>query len=331
MAALQRRGKTFSEEDAVKANELLLWLSARREGSWQQFRAAVEKLHSADNDSDANEITTADGEGFPLHQCLRLNLQCLAHAEFFADGCTEGWRVAPPIFAAHPMPAGFRAVLCGARSPTLLERVSRVTESLECECQTFVFDGVPKVIRLVTNDISALSEAATQVGIHFQSDAPLAILSHLPPCDPPSRSQKPSEFPVGSDWSIHKLDTTSFAWRKVERLEAEALRFGVLRFIYFQRPRYFLRWKGMTFEMPRAVAIYVLLHSRRRHILRYNHEAASLSLPAICRPPQLLERALVLCSGIPPVYNTETARLTYADVPPDIARFTAQLLCQRLI
>jgi len=316
----------------VKANELLLWLSARREGSWQQFRAAVEKLHSSDNDSDSNGITTADGEEFPLHQCLRLNLQCLAHAEFFADGCTEGWRVAPPIFAAHPMPAGFRAVLCGARSPALLERVRRVTESLECECQTFVFDGVPEVIRFVADDISALSEAATQAGIYFQPDAPLAILSHLPPCDPPSRSQKSSEFPVEDGWSVHKFDTTSLAWRKVERLEAEALRFGVLRFlIYFQRPRYFLRWKGMTFEMPRAVAIYVRLHHRRHHILRYNHEAVSLSLPAICQPPRLLERSLVLCSGIPPVYNTETIRLTYADGPPDIARFAAQLLRQRLI
>jgi hypothetical protein len=87
----------------------------------------------------------------------------------------------------------------------------------------------------------------------------------------------------------------------------------------------------MTFEMPRAVAIYVLLHYRRYHILRYNHQAASLNLPAICRPPRLLERALVLCSGIPPVYNTETIRLTYVDVPPDIAQFAAQLLHQRLI
>jgi len=330
LAALPRRGKTFSEEDAVKANELLLWLSARREGSWQQFRAAVEKLHSADNDSDANEITTADEEELPLHQRLRLNLECLAHVEFFAGGCREGWRVAPPMLAVHPVPTGFRAVLCGARSPALRDRVLRVGEKLGCEILDL--DGVPEVIRFVADNISALSEAAKQAGIHFQSDAPLAILFHSPPCDQPSRSQKPSEFPVGSDWSIHKFDTTSLTWQKVERPEAEALRFGVLRFhIYFQQRRYFLCWKGMTFEMPRALAIYVLLHRRRHHVLRYNHEAASLSLPAICRPPRLIERSLVLCSGFPPVYNVGTARLTYTDVPLDIARFATQLLRQRLI
>ena len=32
--------------------ELLFWLSARKEGSWRQFRAAVEELHAADTNSD---------------------------------------------------------------------------------------------------------------------------------------------------------------------------------------------------------------------------------------------------------------------------------------
>ncbi len=314
----------------MKPNELLLWLSARREGSWRQFRAAVEELYSADNDSEANGTATADGEEFPLHQRLRLNLECLAHVEFFAEGCKEGWRVVPPMLAVHPVPTGFRAVLCGARSPALRDRVLRVGEKLGCEILDP--DGVPEVIRFVADDISALSEAATQAGIYFQPDAPLSILSHLLPCDQPSRRQKSSEFPVGVDWSVHKFSTTSLAWRKVERLEADALRFSVLRFhIYFQRRRYFLRWNGMTFEMPRAVAIYVLLHRRRHHILRYNCEATSLSLPAICRPPRLLERALVLCSGIPPSYDIASASLTYADVPLNIARFATQLLRQRLI
>jgi hypothetical protein len=158
----------------VKANELLLWLSARREGSWQQFRAAVEKLHLADNDSEANEITTADGEEFPLHQRLRLNLECLAHVEFFAEGCKEGWRVTPPTLAVHPVPTGFRAVLCGARSPALRERVLLVGEKLGCEILDP--DGIPEVIRFVADDISTLSEAATQAGIYFQPDFPWELI-----------------------------------------------------------------------------------------------------------------------------------------------------------
>jgi len=314
----------------MKANELLLWLSARRQGSWQQFRAAVEDLHSGENNSP-DFRNAAIGEGaFPLYQQLRLNLECLAHVEFFAQDCEEGWRVAPPTFAVHPVTGGVRAVLCGARSPALRERVLRVGEKLGCEILDP--DGVPEVIRLVTLEASALGEAAVQTGVCIQLDAPLSILSYLPPCDAPSRLESQSEFPLGSDWIAHEFDTTNLAWQEVERRQAEALHFGVLRFmIHFQRPRYFLRWKDMTFEMPRAVALYVLLHHRRHRMLRYNHDAATLSFPAICRPPRLLERALVLCSGLPPNYDAATAQLTYFDVPLEIARFAAELLRQSLV
>ena len=80
--------------------------------------------------------------------------------------------------------------------------------------------------------------------------------------------------------------------------------------------------------MPRAIALYVLLRRHRRDVLRYNREGAAISVPAICRPPRLLERALVLCSGLPPTYDD--ARVTYSDVPPEIARFAAELLRQPL-
>jgi hypothetical protein len=177
--------------------------------------------------------------------------------------------------------------------------------------------------------MSTLAELSAQMGIRFQHDAPLAILSHLPPCDPPAQMQSPSEFPQGNDWIIHEFDTSKLAWRKVERHQAQAARFAVLRFlIHFQRPRYFLRWKGRTFEMPRAVALYALLRRHRHGVLRYNRDAAALTVPAICRPPRLLERALVLCSGLPPVYAN--GQLTYSEVPPEIARLAAELLRQSL-
>ena len=128
MAPISRSSQAALERDQVKANELLLWLSARREGSWQQFRAAVVELHCTD-DSDPNCITTDDG--FPLHQRLRLDFERLGHVEFFARGCEDGWRVCPPTLAEHPMPDCVRAVLCGARSPALRERVMLAAEKLD--------------------------------------------------------------------------------------------------------------------------------------------------------------------------------------------------------
>ncbi len=332
---LSRRGQTALEVDAVKPNEMLLWLSARREGSWQQFRAAVEELHSTGGDSEEDGIATP-GEGeFPLHQRLRLDLERLGHVEFFAHGCEEGWRVAPPTLAAHPVSAGVRAVLCGARSPALRERALRVGERVDCEVEVFDSHDVPEVIRFVAPGTSALTEVALQVGANFQADAPLAILSHLPPCDPPLRSSEQAEFPVGAGWRIREFDALSFRWHTTDRQHAQTVRTGLFEFQLYDSWRYFLRWKGRTFERPRAVALYALL---RRHpgLLDYDPRAHMLNLPGSCRPPRLLERALVLCSGFPPSLgrmteeNPTTARLTYSDVPPDIAHFAAELLRQRL-
>lgn len=306
----------------MKANELLFWLSARREGSWRQFRQAVEELHSSEG-----ETSCEANDEFPLHQQLRLDFERLAHVEFFAAECENGWRVAPPTLATHSVSGGVRGVLCGARSPALRERVARGAEKFKGQ----VLDAldVPDVIRIVGEDVAGLEELAARVGILFQADAPFAILTHLPPCDPPSRMRSASEFPHGSDWTMHEFDAQKLAWCKIERREAQKVRFGVLRFlIHFQRPRYFLRWKDSTFEMPRAVALYALLHRYRRDVLRYNRDAAALSIPAICRPPRLLERALVLCSGLPPVYAD--GQLTYLELPPEVVRLAAELLRQPL-
>jgi hypothetical protein len=307
----------------MKANELLLWLSARREGSWQQFRAAVEELHSGDADTDAE-----DNDEFPLHQQLRLDLERLAHAEFFARDCEEGWRVAPPTFAAHAMPAGVRAVLCGARSPAVCERVLRIGEKVGCE--TLDSPCAPEVIRLLAPDTSTLAEVATQAGVCLQTDAPLAILSHLPRCDRPSRGSKQAELPVGADWRIREFDGTGLCWRRTDRRRVELARTGLFEFQHYQQWIYFLRRNGVTFKMGRGTALYALLSRSRRDLLRYYASTQTLCLPAICRPPRLLERALVLCSGLPPTYDAATACLTYADVPPEIASLAAELLRQPL-
>jgi hypothetical protein len=315
------------EEDAMRANELLLWLSARREGSWQQFRAVVEELHSSENDSDLNgDSQTGDNE-FPLHQQLRLNLECAAHTEFFEHDSKYVWRIAPPVLAAHPATDGFRAVLCGARSPALRERV--LSAGQKCDCETLIRWDVPEVIRLAASNIDALSDAAAQAHVYFQPDASLAILSHIRPCNPPTRRSEQSVFPTGEGWRIREFDTGTLRWRASDRQRAQAVRAGVLEFSLYDDWRYFLRWSGGTFKLSRAVALYALLR-RHRGLLRYDEQIRTLNLPGTCRPPRLLERALVLCSGFPPSFDPATSRLTYADVPPEIARFVAELLRQPL-
>jgi hypothetical protein len=312
----------------MKANELLLWMSARRAGSWQQFRAAVEELHSPEDGSESNEAGSPASDEFQLHQRLRLDFSSLGHAEFFARDCEHGWRIAPPALATHPVSNGFRAVLCGARSPALLDRLHRAGEPFAAEVLSNL--GVPDVVRFTDPDIGSLESLAIKSGIRFQPDAPLAILYHLPPCVPPTRQHPQSPFPEGAGWRIREFDPSAVRWRGSERQHLYAGRAGLFEFQLYDQWRYFLRWAGRTYEMTRAVTVYVLLRHYRRRLLRYDSATRTLSLPGACRPPRLLERALVLCSGFPPAFDPATSRLTYADVPPEIARFAAELLRQPL-
>jgi len=312
----------------LKANELLLWLSARSEGSWREFRAAVEELHLAEDLEAVGEQELEHG-GFPLHQQLRLNMDRLGHVEFFACDCKEGWRVVPPTLAITGGLNDWRGVLCGARSDRLLEHFGSMTSHLQVE--VIPQADAPDVYRVFACDKEELAKVCEQSGLLFQSDAPLAILSYLPSTDPFSRNGPTVEFPLGADWVIHEFLPEDLIWRKVNRADANSARTGFFRFtIYFQRPRYFLRQRGRTFELPRAVGIYALLRRRRRNVLRYDGNSRSLILPAACRPPRLLERALVLCSGLPPTFDAREWRLTYAQVPEDIARLAARLLRQDL-
>src|SRR5260370_42569751 len=108
-------------------NELLLWLSARREGSWQQFRGAVQSLDLASNNDETDEAS------LPLHQRVRFSLERLAHVEFDAAECENGWRVVPPSLALFKHERGATAALCGARTPNLINRIAAAAARLSFE------------------------------------------------------------------------------------------------------------------------------------------------------------------------------------------------------
>src|SRR5947199_9875010 len=109
----------------MSLDHMLLWLSAKGQGSWSQFRGAVEELHT----QQRNALDNTDDEGdrpydaesdLPLYQHVRFALQRLGHVEFYT-GDTE-WRVVPPTVALLTG-AGNEGLLCGARSPALLKRL----------------------------------------------------------------------------------------------------------------------------------------------------------------------------------------------------------------
>jgi hypothetical protein len=120
-------------------------------------------------------------------------------------------------------------------------------------------------------------------------------------------------------------------WRTVTVQEANAASAqGLFRFIRFQSPQYFLRHGRETIRVPGAIGKYFILSHRCKRVLRFDSKKRLLSLPAICRPPLLTERALILCSGFPAMYNPgrDQPVLIYRDIPEEVAGMTAEVLNQ---
>ncbi len=317
----------------MSAESLLLWMSARVRGSWPQFRAAVEELHlneGDDSEPEAADEQSAEQNSLPLYHALRLNLQRLGHAEFFSGAAGSDWRVTAPTLAVTEHERGWVGVLAGARSGRLLQRVTAA--ATHCELETLAFPAYPDQIRLVAADLRALRGAAEHAGLLFQDSAPTAILSSIPCVDDPT-IRRSAQLPFGAEWRVEQFAPSSLAWKIANAGEANSASFGLFRFSRRYERTVFLCSSGSAFRVPGQVGKYLVLKGRRQRILRYDPISKRLSVPASCRPPFLVERALVLCSGAPPRYEARTSMtglLFYADVPAKIARLTSALLRQEL-
>jgi hypothetical protein len=310
-------------------NELLIWLSARGEGSWPQFRGAIETLDLANSSTDET-----DDAQLSLHQRVRFNLERLGHVEFDTPGFENRWRVVPPALAICDHGQEAMAVLCGARTPKLLESFERAARGLLWQ-QTAVTD-CPDIIRIHSPQSQSLAELAQRAGMRCQVDAPAALLSHLPRVDSLAGS-KPEDLPsAGKDWDVKQfvIQKKRMKWEPRTLREANAPHAqGLFCFTRFQIPHYFLREGSSTVRVPGAIGKYRILSQSRRRVFRYGRKEQQLAMPAIFRPPVLTERAIVLCSGFPPSVTSVRGRpwLTYKEVPEEIAGMVAEVLRQDLL
>lgn len=290
---------------APTVNDLLFWMSVRREGGASSLRAK------------AAELLPPRGGGPARDRLAEWNLSQLAHVEFPPGG---GWKVAPPVLAAGNPGSPGHAVLCGARTPGLLARLAAANGTVESQAQP----GGPDVIRVgfaAPGDLIAVGEAAR---LPIQWNAPLAILAA---CMPPTAEQlEPRDVPVGA-WAVSRFSRSGAAWVGSSYAEAATTSAGLFRFSSDRGSSYLLKEGGQGFAVQPAVGKYRVL-TRRHRTLRYDWRSAELSVPAACRPPILVERALAVCSGN--LATLHNGHIIYRGVYPRVAEAAAAVLRQRL-
>jgi hypothetical protein len=308
----------------VNANHLLFWMSARRQGSWPQFRGAVEELHFSPMENAAGEEAVGEkASGLPIYWDLRYNFHRLGHAEF-AD---HKWRISPPVLAVSKISERWTGVLCGARLPALIEKIK--TTETGCTVTETPQNAAPDLITVSSNSFDLLVEVGKSAGLRVQTDATRALLAFLPPIDD-ARCQTPCEMPAGDGWEVKRFSVSSLAWRDSNRNDAAAASFGVFRFEYQNQKQYLLCRRGDASRVNVQVGKFLALKSRhrRRGILQYDCANKSLAMPLMCHPPPVLFRALALCSGMLP--RNDAGTLRFGSVAEDVALYAAHLLRQEI-
>jgi len=318
----------------MSANSLLLWMSARRHGSWAQFRAAVEELHvAADIEVDGEDDDAPDRSALPLYQLLRLNFQRMGHAEFFAGaGVGAQWRVTPPTLAITRHSSGWLGIVAGARSLSLVERLHSAAVSHGAEFRVLGFAAHPDQILITAESRDMLAATAEAAGSFFQDDAPAALLAALPPVDDPTVRHQ-TALPFGADWKIERFSPNDLAWRPATLEDTDAASGGLFRFSLPNQHHVLFCARGIASRISGQVGKYLVLRQHRRRVVRYDDRSRAFSVPGSCRPPFLIERALIMCSGSPPSYDgggPRVGNLQYPDIPQDIAAIAAALLRQEL-
>ena len=310
----------------MNPNELLLWLSATGGGTWSRYRTALNELAvpgTSDDPMDDTDENVPVTRSLPQHLRIKFNLERLGHAEFFRRDFKNGWRIVPPTLISMPGGTDAHGLLCGARTKQLLtslrelvgERKILVTPQVEC----------PDRIVLKCSKPQELSEVATAGKIFFQKAGIERLLTAIPPVDS-HQLRTQSELPFGPDWEVNRFSSRSLAWIESSIDEARGRMFGLFQIRIRSRPEYFLIVQAKAYKLPVQVGKFIVLKRAHRKVVHYDQECRVLSMPIICRPPLLLDRALTLCTGLIP--EIVQGRLEYHSVELRHSRAAMRLLRQ---
>jgi hypothetical protein len=295
-------------------NELLLWMSARHAGSRASLRSKMAELEPSG--------LRAAGR----YRQAEWDLSKLGHAEFGAATDGADWRVAPPVLAAGDFDETCRAVLCGARTPAILDALA--AQALPGAICIKPQRSAPDAVSVTASSAADLASLAVKVGLPIQWNAPMAILMAAVP--PKAQQLKKIAVPIGG-WTVSRFSKTQLGWVESSVREASVAAAGLFRFrAERQATAYVLVENHEAFSCDPASAKYRILNRlrRRNRPLAYNSAARELAVLSSCRPPALIERALVVSSGALPMFRDE--RIIYGGVDRGTAAAVSAILAQRL-
>jgi hypothetical protein len=316
-------------------DKLLFILSKRQKTRWPVFREIFGALYADLSKKVQNSPSLTDLRIYTVRA-----FQTLGHIEVVFDEDGGYVYVAPPALVRLPKIGLPEFVLCGARSPETvadLVEVARHTRSdVEIEVDSRVLIG-PKRVVVKADTTAQVQQIASDLGIRFQLDPAAWRLANY--------SGSLVEYLDSRIWTYESDINWVRADFNPQALQFERRPLEGRNLSRYQDPvrtiyRYFLWNSGKRAEVNLDWGRYAALNLAEVNVLSYNPQDGSFWVPVSTPLPPLLNRALGLCTGKPPVLiKREPERIhfqgalgfyKYEAIPHYIATLVAQKVSQPL-
>lgn len=171
----------------------------------------------------------------------------------------------------------------------------------------------PNLIRIESASTGELIDLAREARIPIQWNAPLAVIAAF---RVPSAASFPETALPSGGWKVSRFSRSRMEWTASTVKEAGQAQRGLFRFTSDYGTRHIVRQGGTSHEAPPAIAKFWVL-GRRQRAMRLDLSKGIVSFPITARPPGLIDRALVICSGALPAVVDR--RLVYSGVTAPVA------------
>ncbi len=285
---------------------LLEWMSFRGEGRLNEL---------------PRELTTS---GTPRR--LLDDLSMLGHIEMLS---ASSWRMTPPVLAGLPrhQDQELAAVLCGARTPGVLSRVSVACTASGAQITVTPVPNRPALVRIAASSMAVLVRVSAQAGIPLQNDAAYTLLACLPTIR--TWPRRPCQMVGGRVETVRRFSGSRATWVDSSLAEATVARKG------FFRIKRDWDWVSILKSSQSDCAYIddragrISAASKLRHA-SWDSASLSFGLPIRLFPPVAVARALTLCTGALPQFDSVGRRILFAGVGPAMLQLTLAITGLRL-
>ena len=257
---------------------------------------------------------------------IMADLAVLGHVEQQTD---NRWRVAPPVLAAlgDESEQSAAAVLCGARTRGLIDRLTRGCADQSASMQCIPQSKRPDCVLVTASTTSDLCAIAAASSLNWQRDAAFTLLASLPTISDWPRTR--CQMVAGKVQGVRRFSKSKLQWTASTLEEAQQSVRGLFLVKRDWSSIVLLKdGKDSQSEIDLAAGRLVVAAGARK--LHVDLRSRSLRIPWSLNPPTHISRALALCSGALPEVRRERKELVFRGVTNRMARLAAAVLGLRI-